>query len=262
MIVGVTTDLNSIHTKGDCRTGTLGALIVSSHTGELEWFIGERGHSVVGEPLEHSIGDVVRHHQDDGADGNTSGPVPGHGNTPNNAVSTSELDLEAQTASPDDAVEEDDKGGCEQGSLASAKGEVICHLADDDRADDRAETGKQRYQSTGPPVKERRGNSTLIRVKVVGREEHGEQYDHAPVLEQVAQFLELLRWRDSILQFDHSTIATDDEVGRQKEPRGNNGSEHDDHEGEVYTGRDSRQGRMGLNPEGDGGTDQCSHLEE
>lgn len=257
-----TTDLDSIHAKRDGRTSTLNALVVSSHTGEFERLVRERGHGVVGKPLEHSIGDVVRHHQDNGADGDTNSPVPGHGDTPNNAVSTSELDLEAETASPDDAVEEDDKGGGEEGSLPSAEGQVVGHLADDDRANDGAETSEQRNQSASPAVEERRGDGTLVRVEVVGREEHGEQSDHAPVLEQVTQLLELLRRGDGILQLDDGAVAPDDEVGREKEPRGDNGGEHDNHEGEVYTGRDSRQGGMGLNAKGDGGTDQCSHLEE
>lgn len=257
-----TTDLDSIHGKRDSRTSTLHTLVVASHTGELEWLIRERGHGVVGKSLEHSIGDVVCHHQDDGADGNTSSPVPWHGDTPHDGVSASKLDLEAETASPDGAVEEGHKGGGQEGSLPSAEGQAVGDLADDDGANDRPETSEQRNQSTSPTVEERRGDGTLVRVKVVGREEHREQGDHAPVLEQVPQLLELLRRGDSILQLDDGTVAPYDEVGRQKEPRGDNGGEHDDHEGEVYTGRNSRHGGMGLNAEGDGGTDQCSHLED
>lgn len=49
---------------------------------------------------------------------------------------------------------------------------------------------------------------------------------------------------------------------RQDEPRRDHGRQHDDQEGQVNTGGDTREGGMGLDAERDGGADQGSHLEE
>lgn len=256
------THLDGIHAKRDSSTSRLDALVITSHTGELERLVGDGRHSVVGETLEHGIGQVVGQQQDDRSRRDSDVPVPWDFDAADGGVSTRELNLERETGSPDDAVQDGD--GCcgHQCTLPAAAGKVVCQLSDDYRPDNGADTGQKCDQGPRAAVEQCGSDCTLVCVEVVRGEEHGKQRNHAPVPQQGPDLLELLLGRDCLLNLDDCSIATHNEVRRQNEPGRDHSRQHDDQEGQVNTGGDTRQGGIGLDAECDGGTDQGSHLEE
>lgn len=256
------THLDGIHAERHSSTSRLDSLIVAGHTRQLERLVGDGRHGVVCKTLEHRVGQVVGQQEQDGPSGDADGPVPGDLLASDGGIGTGELHLEYKTAYPDDAVENGDECGGTQGTLPTAKWQVIRELADNDRTEDGADSGQQRDQGTRAAVEQGRGDGALVCVEIVGREEHGEQGDHAPVLQQGPHLLKLLLGGDCSLDLDDSAITTNDEVGRQEKPGGDNGRQHDDQEGQVDARRDSRQGGVSLDAECDGGADEGSHLEE
>lgn len=231
--------LHGIHTKGHGCTGALHTLVVTRHTRQLEGLIGQGRHGVVRQALVGGISHVVGHEQQDGSSRHAHGPVPWDLDATDDRVAAVELDLEAQPTAPDDAVEEHNQDGRDQRTLAPAKGEVVRQLADDDGPYDLADTLEQGDQGAGAAVEQAGGDGALVAVKVVGREEHGEQGDHAPVAHQLPQLGELAAGRDSVLELDDGAVGADDGVGREQEPRGHDGGEHNNQEGEVDARRDA-----------------------
>lgn len=130
------THLDGIHAERHRSTGRLDTLVVAGHTGELERLVGDGRHGVVGETLEHGIGQVVGQQQYDGPRRDADRPVPGDLDAADGGVGAGELDLECKAGPPDDAVQNGNGGRGHECTLPAAAGQVVSELADDDGPQD------------------------------------------------------------------------------------------------------------------------------
>ena len=108
------------------------------------------------------------HEEDNGAGSNTVGPVPGDGHALENIAGgggvTGELDLEAKTRRPDEAVEEQDEGAASESTVAAAEGQSVGDETDHDGANDGTQTGQDSDESTSTAVEQSSGDGTLVGV--------------------------------------------------------------------------------------------------
>lgn len=254
--------LDSIHTKRHGGTSALHTLVVTSHTGQSKRLVSHARHGVVRQTLVRGIRNVVGHEQQQRPSRHAHAPIPRNLCPTDDRVATLKLQLERQSTSPDSAVEEQHQDGRAQCTLAPGKGEIIRQLADNDGSNNRPDTLEQGDEGARATVEKHDGDGALVAVEVIGREEHGEQGNHAPVTHELPQLGEFLAGRDGVLEFHDGAVTADDGVRGEHEPRGDDGGEHDDQEGDVDTCRDAREGGFGFDAQGDGGADDGAHLED
>lgn len=175
-----------------------------------------------------------------------------------------EGDLPRECARPDDDQGDSDKGEAEPAAGAAPEARAVeDEEADDERADDRAGALERRVDRARRAVKVERVHGGLVRVKVVAREEHGRQREHAPVGEEAQEAADLLARRGGLLDLDDRAVRADDGRGREEDERGRRADKHDDDEGQVRAGRDGGQlAGADVDGERDDGADEGAELED
>jgi hypothetical protein len=83
-----------------------------------------------------------------------------------------ERDLEDQSPDPDDDVQDEDSSTSDQSPGSSFVRHEVGDEPNEDTADDGSQTGKQGREGSSSTVEVVCGDGALVRVEVVGREEH------------------------------------------------------------------------------------------
>ena len=124
-----------------------------------------------------------------------------------------EGDLPRETDGPDDDSESGDNGKAEVATLATVQVLVVEDKeTDHEGTDDGAGTFERGVEGTGGAVENGRVNTSLVRVEVVGREEHGQKSEHAPVLEETEHADDFFVDLGLLLELDDGSIRTDDAI--------------------------------------------------
>lgn len=224
----------------------LDELVETGEASSLVGVVGEGSHQPVRVTLVHGIENTIEEVQEEGSNV-LAGVVdkidaveissvldPGILCGVENSILGSEGGLEDDTSDPDGNADTSQHNQ----AIASTGGAVplraIQEVAVEDGGDDLSEPVEHGVHVTGALGEVEAVDSVeLVRVDPVGGEEHGNESQHAPVLEESEDRLELGDGARVLDLDDMRAISTDDLVGGQQENRDEGSEGHDNHVSDV-----------------------------
>jgi len=254
---------DGIHSETAGSTSRLERLVETGETGELPRIVGEGSHDPVGKSLIHGIAKVVEE-----VKRATLGVLgvseieedPGRGL----GVSAVKAGLPNEGGDPDsdDNGSDEPKGNEPSRATVANDSQVKAEVSDDEGSKDGTETLKERVQRPRAGVEVSRVDSTLVGVKVVGREEHREQRHHAPILESRDNATDFGSDGRLGLELDQGLVRANNVVGREDEERAEASDGDDDDKSKVGTSPDRPEGGVNVFAKGDRSAHDRSQLED
>ena len=238
------TDLRGLDNRGQDTTQVLDKLVETSKASSLVGIVGESSHQPVRVALVHGIGNTIEEVQEEGC--NVIAGVLDEINAAEvggvldvltvlkDGALGSEGGLEGNTASPGGSAD----GGQQDETIASTSGAgplfTIQESTVEDRGKDLSHPVEHRVHVTGALSKvEGVDSGELVGVDPVGGEEHGNECQHAPVLEESKDRLELRDGARVLDLDDGSAIVTNDLGGGQQQDGDESTDGHDNHVSDI-----------------------------